>query len=251
MEMEEVVRIAEEEGVVHKNPIVIEGLPDVGLVGTIAASYIVEKANYKEIGYIESDLFPPVMVVHEGKLKNPVRIYGNEGVVIVLSEVAIPPGAVYPLTRALADWFKEIGAELVIPITGLPVGNRIDISKPGVFAVGNSEEAVKELEGKQMELLEEGFIAGPYAIMLRECGKRKMNAISLLAQCFPVYPDPGAAASVIESLEKFLKLGIDVNELLERGEEIKLKARDLMRQTALSAPEMQKGVEQDMPIMYR
>jgi len=42
-----------------------------------------------------------------------------------------------------------------------------------------------------------------------------------------------------------------VGELLEKGEEIKLKARDLMRQTALSAPEMQKGVEQDIPIMYR
>ncbi len=40
-------------------------------------------------------------------------------------------------------------------------------------------------------------------------------------------------------------------ELNERAEEIKLKARDLMRQTALSAPEMQKEVEQDMPIMYQ
>jgi uncharacterized protein len=250
MEMEEVVRIVEE-GVVHKNAIVIEGLPDVGLVGTIAASYIVEKMNYKEIGYIESDLFPPVMVVHGGELKNPLRIYGDEGVVVVLSEVAIPPKALYPLTSALAEWVKEIGAKLVIPITGLPMENRMDISKPEVFAVGNSEEAVKELKGKQIELLEEGFIAGSYAIMLRECYKRELNAISLLAQCFPVYPDPGAAASVIESLEKFLKLGIDVGELLEKGEEIKLKARDLMRQTALSAPEMQKGAEQDMPIMYR
>jgi len=249
--MGEEVRIVEKEGVKHKNPIVIEGLPDVGLVGTIAASYIVERMGYKEIGYIESDLFPPVMVVHEGKSKNPLRIYGDEGVVVVLSEVAIPVGAVYPLTEALADWVKEIDSKLVISMTGLPATNRIDIEKPEVFAVGNNEEALNELKDKQMELLEEGFIAGPYAVMLRECSKRKISAISLLAQCFPVYPDPGAAASAIESLDKFLKLGIDIKELLEKGEEIKLKARDLMRQTALSAPEMQKGVEQDMPIMYR
>jgi len=249
--MGEEVRIVEKEGVKHKNPIVVEGLPDVGLVGTIAASYIVERMGYKEIGYIESDLFPPVMVVHEGKSKNPLRIYGDESVVVVLSEVAIPVGAVYPLTEALADWVKEIDSKLVISMTGLPATNRIDIEKPEVFAVGNSEEALKELKDKQMELLEEGFIAGPYAVMLRECSKRKISAISLLAQCFPVYPDPGAAASAIESLDKFLKLGIDVKELLEKGEEIKLKARDLMRQTALSAPKMQKGVEQDMPIMYR
>lgn len=251
MAMEEVVRIVEEEGVVHKNPIVIAGLPDVGLVGTIAASYIVDKMGYKEIGYVESDLFPPVMVIHEGELKYPFGIYGNGSVIVLLSEVVVPPNAIYPLTRALTAWIKEIGAKLVIPITGLPVENRVDISKPEVFAVGNSEAAVKELREKQMELLEEGFIAGTYAIMLRECRKRDLNAISLLAQCFPVYPDPGAAASAIESLEMFLKLGIDVGELLEKGEEIKLKARDLMRQINLSAPEMQKGVEQDMPIMYR
>ncbi len=76
--------------------------------------------------------------------------------------------------------------------------------------------------------------------------------IPLLAQCYPVYPDPGAAASAIESLKKFVtSLAIDVGELLANAEEIKLKARDLMQQTALSVSEMQKGMEQDMPIMYR
>ncbi len=245
------VTVVEEEGVVHKNPIVIEGLPDVGLVGTIAASYVIEKMGYTKIGYVESDLFPPVMVIHEGKLESPFSIYGNGNVVVVLSEIAIPPNAVYPMTRALADWFNSINAKLVISVTGLPVQNRIDIEKPEVFAVGNSDVAMKKLKDKQVELLEEGFIAGAYAIMLNECKKRDLNAISLLAQCFPVYPDPGAAASAIEALDKFIPLDIDVSKLMEREEEIKLKARDLMRETALSAPGMQKGVEQDMPIMYR
>ena len=245
------VIVVEEEGIVHKNPIVIEGLPDVGLVGTIAASYVIEKMGYTKIGYVESDLFPPVMVIHEGKLESPFSIYGNGNVVVVLSEIAIPPNAVYTLTRALADWFNSINAKLVISVTGLPVQNRIDIEKPEVFAVGNSDVAMKKLKDKQVELLEEGFIAGAYAIMLKECKKRDLNAISLLAQCFPVYPDPGAAASAIEALDKFIPLDVDVSELMEREEEIKLKARDLMRETALSAPGMQKGVEQDMPIMYR
>ncbi len=249
--VEGAVTVVEEEGVVHKNPIVIEGLPDVGLVGTIAASYVIEKMGYTKIGYVESDLFPPVMVIHEGKLESPFSIYGNGNVVVVLSEIAIPPNAVYTLTRALADWFNSINAKLVISVTGLPVQNRIDIEKPEVFAVGNSDVAMKKLKDKQVELLEEGFIAGAYAIMLNECKKRDLNAISLLAQCFPVYPDPGAAASAIEALDKFIPLDIDVSKLMEREEEIKLKARDLMRETALSAPGMQKGVEQDMPIMYR
>jgi uncharacterized protein len=253
--MEEVVRIMVKEGTKYNNPIVIEGLPDVGLVGTIAASFIVEKLEYKEIGHIESDLFPPVMVIHDGKLKNPFRIYSDEDgrIVVVLSEVAVPPKAVYPLTTALADWFYKIGTKQpVISVKGLPVKDRMDIEKPEVFAVGNNGDAVAELKAKQIELLEEGFIAGTYAMMLRECSKKNLSAIALIAQCYPVYPDPGAAASAIEAVQKFVKpLAIDVAELLENAEEIKLKARDLMQQTALSASEMQKGMEQDMPIMYR
>lgn len=253
--MEEVVRIMVDEGAEYNNPIVMEGLPDVGLVGTIAASFIVEKLGYKEIGHVESDLFSPVMVIHDGKLKNPFRIYSDKDgrVVVVLSEVPVPPKAVYPLTTALADWFHEIDAKQpVISIKGLPVKNRMDIEKPEVFAIGNNGDAVAELKAKQVELLEEGFIAGTYAIMLRECAKKNLSAIALVAQCYPVYPDPGAAASAIETIRKFVTpLEVEVGELLENAEDIKLRARDLMQQTTLSASEMQKGMEQDMPIMYR
>ncbi len=253
--MEEVVRIVEEGEARYTHPVVIEGLPDVGLVGTIAASYLVEKLDYREIGHIESELFPPVMVIHDGKLKNPFRLYSDASgsIVVILSEVAVPPKAVYPLTTALAEWFHRITVtEPVISLKGLPMKNRMEIDKPEVFAVGNTDAALVLLKEKQLELLEEGFIAGTYAMMLRECSKRQISAISLLAQCFPVYPDPGAAAAAIEAVKKFVPtLAVDVGELLENAEEIKLKARDLMQETALSASEMQKGMEQDMPIMYR
>ena len=286
----EEVRVVEEKlSLVFERPVVaIEGLPDVGLVGTIATTFLVEKKGFEEIAYLESDLFPPVMVVHEGRLKNPFRIYGGyltrdeaaggeggggekerEGrieataggesereefkinTVLVLSEIAVPPYAVFPLTRALSAWFKEKGVQLAISLTGLAVRNRMEIEEPEVFGVANSEAAVQELRKRGVEIFEEGFIAGIYASMLRECKSVSVDAIALLTQCFPAYPDPGAAASALKTLEKFVPLRVDVGELLKRAEEIKLKARDLMRQTSIAASQMQKNAEQDLPIMYR
>ena len=301
----EEVRVVEEKpSLVFERPVVaIEGLPDVGLVGTIATTFLVEKKGFEEIAYLESDLFPPVMVVHEGRLKNPFRIYGGyltrdesaegeggsrsgggsgesgeggggekerEGrieatargeseereefkinTVLVLSEIAVPPYAVFPLTRALSAWFKEKGVQLAISLTGLAVRNRMEIEEPEVFGVANSEAAVQELRKRGVEIFEEGFIAGIYASMLRECRAVSVDAIALLTQCFPAYPDPGAAASALKTLEKFVPLRVDVGELLKRAEEIKLKARDLMRQTSIAASQMQKNAEQDLPIMYR
>ncbi len=209
----EEVRVVEEKpSLVFERPVVaIEGLPDVGLVGTIATTFLVEKKGFEEIAYLESDLFPPVMVVHEGRLKNPFRIYGGyltrdeaaegeggsgggggsgesgEGgggekerkerieanargesgreefkinTVLVLSEIAVPPYAVFPLTRALSAWFKEKGVQLAISLTGLAVRNRMEIEEPEVFGVANSEAAVQELRKRGVEIFEEGFIAG-------------------------------------------------------------------------------------------
>ncbi|RLG37950.1 proteasome assembly chaperone family protein [Candidatus Alkanophaga liquidiphilum] len=246
------VSVIEEEEVRFEKPVVVEGLPDVGLVGTIAVSYLVDKLEFREIGYVESELFPPLMVIHDGELKSPVRIYGSdEGVLAILSEVAIPPAAVYPLTRALTDWFKERDVGFVVSITGLPAPNRLEIEEPEVVGVGNCEDAVTRLKEKGVELMLEGFIVGTYAVLLKECQKRGVPAVSLLAQCFPVYPDPGAAAAALRTLERMTGLEIELGELLERAEEIKLKARDLMRQTSTSLAEMQKNMEQDLPIMYR
>lgn len=103
------IKIVENEGIKVDSPVVIEGFPDVGLVGTIAASHIVDQLGLNEIAYIESSVFPPVMVLHKGILTEPARIFGNEKILLVTSEIAIPPYVIYDLAKALADWFKKKG----------------------------------------------------------------------------------------------------------------------------------------------
>ena len=54
--------------IVEKKPVPSEatmliGLPDVGLVGLIATSYLITELNLEEIAYMDSDLLPPVVVL--------------------------------------------------------------------------------------------------------------------------------------------------------------------------------------------
>jgi predicted ATP-grasp superfamily ATP-dependent carboligase len=39
-------------------------MPDTGLTGMIAVSHIIRSMNLPEIGHVESDILPPVMVIH-------------------------------------------------------------------------------------------------------------------------------------------------------------------------------------------
>ncbi|MEM1674211.1 MAG: PAC2 family protein [Candidatus Bathyarchaeia archaeon] len=45
---------------------IICGLPDVGLVGVIAAAHMISKMNLIEAAYVETDLLPPVIILENG-----------------------------------------------------------------------------------------------------------------------------------------------------------------------------------------
>jgi uncharacterized protein len=251
MSLERLVNIVETLKIPYKEPIVIDGFPDVGLVGAIAATHMIETLRLGEVAYIESNLFPPVMVLHEGVLTEPVRIYANENLIVVISEIAIPPPAIHPLSKALTSWLNEKGVKLYITVTGFPEQQRLSIEKPSVFGVGNSKYAVELLRSHNIERMEMGFVAGLYPLMLKECAKRDITAIALLAQAFPKYPDPGAAASVLETLSKLVNISIDVKPLLDKAGELKVRLRDLMRQTQNVMTGMGKAAEHEIPLMYR
>lgn len=229
----------------------IEGLPDVGLVGVIAATHLVETLGLVEVAAIESDLLPPVLVLHKGLLTNPVRVFAGKGLAVVTSEIAIPPTAVYPLVKKLADWVQKKHVGQVISVSGFPAQDRTEIETPQVFGVAIDEKTMQLLQEHKVEVMEEGFVVGIYALLLKECAKRRIPAVALLAQAFLSYPDPGAAASALLALSKILKVKFDVQPLLEKGDEIRLKARDLMKQAQGAISGMQKGTEQEIPLMYR
>ncbi len=101
--MSELVEIVEKKSI-PSGATMLYGLPDVGLVGLIATSYLISELDSEEIAYMDSDLLPPVVVLHEGLPHAPLRIYGNKNFIAVISELAIPASALHTLMRTLVDW---------------------------------------------------------------------------------------------------------------------------------------------------
>ncbi|MDY1591934.1 MAG: PAC2 family protein [Methanofastidiosum sp.] len=242
------IAIIETKKIDMDNPIIIEGVPDIGLVGSIAVSHMVAEQNFEEVGYIKSDLFPPVMVVHGRKVLNPVRIFQKGKLIAILSEIPIDPRPGYMLSKKLTQWYKEKGAELIISISGMSLQERIDIDDPEVFGTSNNEEILKKMEGSGVNILEEGFVSGFYALILKNSIELNLNSSVLLAQCYPSYPDPGAAASILKILNKMTGLDVDVKQLTEQAEDLKVNYRALMEQTNAS---IQRENKVDVPTMYR
>ena len=104
-----------------KNCILIEGFPGIGLVGTIAAGYIVEKRKMKPIGHIYSDKFPPMTTIHEGKAFFPARIYKDpkKDFCVLLAEFVVPSRSVYELADEILDFVKRSGIKQVVSLSGM------------------------------------------------------------------------------------------------------------------------------------
>jgi uncharacterized protein len=78
--------------------------------------------------------------------------------------------------------------------------------------------------------------------------RARLNAILLLTESFLEFPDPEAAAQNVSMISKIISKPIDVKELLEQAELIRIKARDAMRNTLRGLAQMRKDVEQAIPI---
>jgi len=241
--------------VVEKTPVdrcryCLVGVPDVGLVGSIALSYVVQEQQMAEVGHIESDAFPPVIVVHNSDPKPPMRLYSKGDVVAVVSEIPIDPRLIPSIARSIVDWAWSKRVELLIALSGIAVQNRLEIDVPTVYGVGSSPSVRELIKNAGVEVFEEGFIAGLHAVVMEGCLKKSVPSMILLAQSHLQYPDPGAAASLIASLSRLVGLRVDTGKLLAQADEIRLRMRELMQRTQQQMQQAQKGREQEIPPMY-
>lgn len=245
--MSELVKIVEKKPI-PSGATMLQGLPDVGLVGLIATSYITSELNLDEVAYVDSDLLPPVVVLHKGLPHAPMRIYGNKKIVAPISEMAVPAAALHTIMRTLVDWAQSKNVKMMVAMGGIPIENRQAIKEPKVYSAASTKDLLNMLSEKGLTILKEGYMVGPQALTMRYCAERKIPAIALLAQSFYNYPDPEAAAMVIKELVKIFGIKVDVSKLLDKGEEIRLKARDIMKRTQQEMTRMKKSREYDLPL---
>jgi len=224
------------EEVSSENPAVLEGFPGIGLVGNIVATHLVSELKMKQIGTIESRLFPPICVLFNGIAYAPVRIYENSktNFIVIVSDILIHPMVAFDVGKAIVNWTTDIGAKMNIPIAGISTMRE----KRVVFGSATSQTFLDLVKDK-VETLTAGSISGIAGSIMNECGIKKMPAICLLGETQGPTPDPRASARVIEVLNGLLGLNVNTQKLVEEAEQIETELHKLAEQV--------QGVEQAEP----
>ena len=236
-----------------KNATVIAGFPSIGLVSTIAANYLIDALNLKQIGCVTSSQFPALSVVHTGEPLSPVRIYsgvhGNgEKIVVFVSEFKPKPNLINAISEAIMTWANEKGCRLLISPEGMVVeGKSGEIEeKVEAYAIGSTENARNILMEKKIEQFKNGIIAGVSGVLLNLGKQSNFNVISILAEAHPNYPDAKAAAAAINVMALLMGVEINVTPLYEESERIEKQLQKFHKQ----AKPMVSAAQAPQPSMY-
>ena len=207
-----------------KNPIIFAGFVGAGLVGPVAINHIIEKLEMKEIGVMRSKYLPPSTVFMKGRLRHPFRFYANpDGTICaIICEITLRMEGLYSLVASILDWAEEKGSKEIVILDGVASTEHDD----NAYCAAE-EDLIRTMADKNINMIPQGFITGIPGGILNECIVREIQGLTLLAKANKTAPDSAAAATLIEALNRFYEMEIDVTELKEEGDRISSEFSEL------------------------
>jgi uncharacterized protein (TIGR00162 family) len=231
------------------NPVLIEGVPGLGLVGKIALRYLIKQLKAKKIAYLYSPHFPYFVLVNK---KGNVRLlrgvfyyYQNpKGTDIILftgdSQSQTIEGQ-YEIADRMLDFSEKHGVKSIATIGGYRLEPK---EKPKVFIAATSPELLNRAIQSGATLSASGSpIVGTAGLILGLSKFKKIEALCLLGETRGYLPDPLAAKSVLEVLSSTFNFDVDLsglNEEIDKAENMVTKLQQIEEKRAIQAEETKK-----------
>ncbi|MBU0929786.1 MAG: PAC2 family protein [Nanoarchaeota archaeon] len=224
-----------------KSPIIIQGFPSFGLVGTIATGFLIDHLNAKSIGEIIVKEVSPMIAIHNSTIIKPLEIYyAKKENIIIINALMNVAGIEWDLADTILKMAKDLGAKEIITLEGVASPELTGTPKAYFYSTKSPEKMKKEgvLE------MNEGVVLGVTASLLL---RNKSQSIScIFTEAHTDLPDSIAAAKAIEVIDKHLGLSVDYKPLLKKAAEFEGKLKDIMSKGKKS---MQMAKEKELSYM--
>ena len=208
-----------------KNPIIIESFPGFGLVGTIAAEFLIYHLDTEMIGKIWFEKMPAVTAIHEENVVQPMGLFYNKKYnIVILHAITGAKGIEWKLSSAIIDLAKKLKAKEIICLEG--VGNPTLATTSEAFFYSSNPNKKNVFKKLGIEPLKEGIIMGVTSALLLNHDEFPFSCI--FAEASSNMPDSKAAAKIIEILDKYLDLKVDYKPLLEQAKKFEEKIKGIL-----------------------
>jgi uncharacterized protein (TIGR00162 family) len=220
-----------------KNPILIEGFPGLGMVGSIATNYLVKQLKAKKLAVLYSPHFPYHVIVNK---KGSVRLlrgefyyykneFGENDFIFLVGDSQ--PQTIegqFEVANCILDFVETKKVKMVVTIGGYR--NEVE-ETPKVVAVSTNPTLFEKALKAKAQSSEAGTpIVGTAGLLLGLAKFRNIDAVCLLGETRGYLPDPNTAKSILNVLNRLIGTSVDLNGLdeeIEHSKEILGRMRDI------------------------
>ncbi|MDI9576636.1 MAG: PAC2 family protein [Thermoproteota archaeon] len=231
------------------NPVLIEGLPGLGLVGKIALRYLIKQLKPIKFAYLYSPHFPYFVLVNK---KGNVRLLrgafyyhknpdGNDLILFTGDSQSQTIEGQYEIANRMLDFSEKYGVKTIATIGGYRMEPK---EKPRVFIAATNHVLLEQALAVGGILSKAGSpIVGTAGLILGLSKFKKIDALCLLGETRGYLPDPMSSKSVLEVLKETFHFNLDLKGLDEeivKSETMVAKLQQIEEKRALEAEETKK-----------
>ena len=197
----------------------IDGFPSLGFSSVIATESMIHTSKFKLAGVIDSDVFPPISLIKDGKPNFPTRIFVNDELKVAafLSHLTLEESLHRQIAKKMLGWAQEQKISLIV--SSVPV--KADENKGEIMAVGSTKNATKKIKEARIKNLKHGTVPGIPGILLNEGNLSNQDVIVILFPSDGTSPDFRSSARLCMIMSQLIPgASCDIPDLQKKAEKI-------------------------------
>jgi uncharacterized protein len=213
------------------DPVLVDGLPGVGLVGKLAADHLVEQYGMSYYASCHCEGLPEVAVYGPGDhaVRPPVRLYADadRDLLALQSDVPVSPNVAREFASCVTGWLLDHG---VTPLYASGITEEKD-GVPDLYGIGTGAGGDLLDDHDVAPPTESGLVSGPTGALLAAARDADLTGACLVVQTDPQFPDPEAARVLLErGIAPIAGIDVDTAPLADHADQIAEARRQLAEQ---------------------
>jgi uncharacterized protein len=197
----------------------IDGFPSVGLSSVIATESMIQTSQFQLAGIVDSEVFPPISLIKDGKPNYPTRIFVNDELKVAafLSHLAIEETLHRNIARKMLEWAKNHKISLIVSSVSIKSDNEDE----EIIAVGSTEDASQKIIDLGLKPLKNGTIPGIPGMLLNEGRLTQQDVIVILFHSDGTSPDFRSSAKLCMAMSQLIPgTSCDIPALQQEAEKV-------------------------------
>ncbi len=196
------IRIKEFKPLDLEDGYLIDGFPSAGFSSAIASESMVHTSKFELAGVVDSDIFPAISIIKDGKPNYPSKVFVNEElkVGVFLSYLTLDQSLHKVTAKTMLKWAQDHKIGLIVSSIAVksPKGDE------DLIGIGSTDSAREKIKNAGLNVLEHGTVPGIPGTLLNEASIIGQDVIVIIFHTNGQGPDFKSSAQLCVAMSKLI-----------------------------------------------